>query len=56
MDYNNFSTLLNVQILNGEIIAYRKIGKGKTILILVHGNTQSSLAWDCKISINYKDN
>ena len=38
--------LETIKLGNGEIMAYRKSGRGEKVLILVHGNMSSSKHWD----------
>lgn len=38
--------LSSVELSNGEILGYRKIGEGNKVLVLVHGNMSSSKHWD----------
>ena len=35
-----------ITIDNGEKLAYRKVGNGTKVLLLIHGNTNSSKNWD----------
>jgi len=38
--------LSSIKLSNGETIGYRKIGEGKKILVLIHGNQSTSKHWD----------
>jgi 2-hydroxy-6-oxonona-2,4-dienedioate hydrolase len=42
--------LKRMQLPNGETYAYREAGRGDKVLVLVHGNTSSSLSWDLLIA------
>ena len=38
--------LKSINLLNGEILGYRELGKGDKTLLFIHGNMTSSKHWD----------